>query len=92
MKVDWVPVPVPRWMLWLGKRFGLPVFAPIGMTLGRGIYLVPGHESSLPHELVHVLQYQRLGIFRFMEAYVGQCLTAGYHEAPLECEAREKGG
>ena len=84
---------VPRWLLDLGRRLGFPFFAPGGMALGRGIYLLPGNRASLRHELVHVMQYQRAGgIGRFMHRYLVECMTAGYLESELETEAREKGG
>jgi hypothetical protein len=92
MKVDRIPLPVPAGLVSFARWMGLPVFAPIGMALGRGIYFLPGHDGSLPHELVHVLQYQRLGMSRFMETYIFQCLAGSYADAPMEREARERSG
>ena len=86
-----IPLPVPQWLVRMAQRCGLPVFSPAGMALGRGIFLLPGEERSLPHELVHVMQYQRLGgILGFMRRYIFECLTQGYFEADLEIEARER--
>jgi len=77
----------------LGRKCGLPVFAPGGMALGRGIYLLPRQMASLRHELVHVAQYERLGGIRpFMKRYLAECLMEGYLSAPLEVEARAKSG
>lgn len=91
LKVDRIPLPVPDWMMDIGRLCRLPVFAPAGMALGRGIYLLPGCESSLPHELVHVMQYEREGGFgRFMNLYLRQCFENGYLESALEEEARLK--
>ena len=88
-----IPLPVPRWLLDMGRRLGFPFFAPGGMALGRGIYLLPGNRASLRHELVHVMQYQRAGGIRpFMHRYLVECMTEGYMESVLEAEAREKGG
>lgn len=91
LRMERIPLPVPSFLVDLAARCGMPVFAPGGMALGRGIYLLPGQEASLRHELVHVAQYARLGgIQAFMRAYLLQCLTVGYAEADLEEEARER--
>ena len=93
MVVEAIPLPVPVALVKLGRKYGLPVFAPGGMALGRGIYLLPGQEASLRHELVHVAQYERLGGIRpFMKRYLAECLMEGYPSAPLEVEARVKSG
>lgn len=93
MIVDRIPLPVSPGLVERGMRAGFPMFAPGGMALGRGIYLLPGHGRSLPHELVHVAQYERLGgIVPFIWRYVVECLNSGYSDAPLEVEAREKSG
>ena len=45
-----------------------------GMTLGRHVLLVRGHEDRPPliaHELVHVRQYAETGTLRFLVAYLG---------------------
>ena len=91
LEVKSVPLPAPRPLVQLAGRWGLPVFEPAGMALGRGIYLLDGHSRILRHELVHVAQYQRLGgIEPFMRRYLTECLVHGYLDAPLEVEAREK--
>jgi hypothetical protein len=54
----------------------------IGITLGRRIYLShriaartdASLERLLRHELVHVAQVNRLGLFRFLFAYVTEFL------------------
>ncbi|MCW1915786.1 hypothetical protein OJ996_19525 [Luteolibacter sp. GHJ8] len=93
LTVNPVPMPVPQPVVNLARKCGLPVMNPAGMTLGRGIYILPGHEWVIPHELVHVAQYQRLGgIEPFMRLYIRECLVHGYFEAPLEIEARERSG
>lgn len=91
LEVKSVPLPAPRPLVQLAGRWGLPLFEPAGMALGRGIYLLDGHSRVLRHELVHVAQYQRLGgIGPFMSRYLTECLVHGYHDAPLEVEARAK--
>lgn len=91
LEIDPIPLPLP--MAWVKgcQWLGLPVFAPGGMALGRGIFLLPGQMTSLRHELVHVLQYQRLGGIRpFLKRYLIECLEAGYADASLEKEARQR--
>lgn len=91
LEVNLVPMPVPQPVVRLAQKCGLPVMNPAGMTLGRGIYILPGCDWVVPHELVHVEQYQRLGgIEPFMKLYIRECLVHGYFAAPLEVEAREK--
>lgn len=85
-----IPLPFPRGLVNLAAQWGLPFFEPAGMALGKGIYILNGHSRVLRHELVHVVQYQRLGgIEPFMRRYLTECLVHGYQDAPLEIEARE---
>jgi len=70
------------------------------MTVGRTIYVRPGHEHSdslMAHELVHVRQWQEYGWFGFLRRYLGAYLRnlmklrnhmAAYRAIPLEVEAR----
>lgn len=85
-----IPLPVPPWCVRFLEKLGLPVFAPGGMALGRGVFLVSGQQHSLRHELVHTWQYERIGgLLPFFRQYLRECLMDGYLEAPLEIEARE---
>lgn len=61
-----------------------------GLTLGPVILIREGHFSRalLAHELVHVAQFERLGIEAFLREYFEQVLGVGYENAPLELEAR----
>ena len=89
LEVNSIPLPAPRPLIKLAARWGLPVFEPAGMALGRGIYLLDGDSRIIRHELVHVAQYQRLGgIGPFMRQYLTECLFHGYLDSPLELEAR----
>jgi len=70
------------------------------MTVGRTIYVRPGHEASdglLAHELVHVRQWQQYGALGFLRRYLGAYLAnlvrlrdhmAAYRAIPFEAEAR----
>ena len=62
-----------------------------GLTLGYGIFIradCADNRKLWAHELVHTAQYERLdGIKNFLQQYLEECLTYGYHQAPLEREA-----
>lgn len=62
-----------------------------GLTLRYGIYIRAdcwGDRGLVLHELVHTLQYERLGGFQpFLQQYLHECITVGYPAAPLEQEA-----
>jgi len=92
LHVPKIPIPAPELCLDIIERFGFPTHSAIGMCMNRGIYLKKDslHEiETLKHELVHTLQYQRLGgSQKFIEEYLFQCLADSYTEAPLEREAR----
>ncbi|MCW1886585.1 hypothetical protein OKA04_17740 [Luteolibacter flavescens] len=91
LEVNPIPLPFPRPLVRLAGRWGLPLFEPGGMALGKGIYILEGNSRVLRHELVHVAQYQQMGgIGPFMRRYLMECLTHGYFDAPLEVEARER--
>ena len=65
----------------------------VGLSARYGIFLrTPYHRDRrlLAHELVHTLQYERLGGIRpFLRRYLHECLTAGYAAADMEGEAIE---
>ena len=101
---DRVPIrQAPKWMrrAWRGDV--------AAMTLPWAIYVhaeVLGGDSSrlsrlIEHELVHVRQWQRLGVARFLRRYLGDYLRArrrglSHHQAylgiSLEREARDISG
>lgn len=84
-----IPLPARPWCVRFARNIGLPVFAPGGMALGRGVFLATGQWGSLHHELVHVWQYEKSGgMLPFFRQYLRECLMDGYLEAPLEMEAR----
>jgi len=62
-----------------------------GLTLGYAIYVRRGCRTRrlLSHELRHVYQYERAGsIGAFLPVYLQQVVDVGYHNAPLEVDAR----
>lgn len=74
------------------SRMGFPEFAPIermpsaGVTY-RDIFFVNHRcqtESLYFHELVHVLQWDRLGVDKFLVAYGTGLIQFGYRNSPLE--------
>jgi hypothetical protein len=63
-----------------------------GLTLGYAILIRKGcySERLMRHELCHVGQVDRIGgLKRFLSEYLSQVMTHGYHDAPMEIEARE---
>lgn len=64
-----------------------------GLTVRYGIFIHAGwwrDRKLIVHELVHTLQYERLGGFApFLQQYLSECLLIGYPDAPMEREAIE---
>jgi hypothetical protein len=62
-----------------------------GLTLRYGIFIRAdcwGDRQLVFHELVHTLQYERLGGFQqFLGRYLHECIIIGYPAAPMEQEA-----
>ena len=92
LRPDIVPLPAPMPLRRLINRLGFPAASVGGLCLRRGIYLassIPHPDPVLRHELIHTRQYQDLGgVFPFLFIYLSQSFTHGYHNAPLEREAR----
>ena len=73
-------------------RFGLPELAPVqqlsfnGITYNNTFFVQAGRasESTHFHELVHVIQWARLGVDNFLLAYGFGLIRFGYEESPLE--------
>jgi hypothetical protein len=72
--------------------FGLPEFAQMqqqafnGITFKNTFFVQRGRESESLyfHELVHVIQWARLGVDRFLLAYGLGLVQLGYERSPLE--------
>jgi hypothetical protein len=86
--VDRVPFPPV-------DQFDLPEFATLqnmqfdGITFKDTFFLLRGCESESLHfhELVHVIQWARLGVDNFLLAYGLGLIQAGYANSPLEAMA-----
>ena len=74
------------------SRMGLPEFARFetmaisGVTYNDTFFVRKGQpsESLYFHEMVHVVQWDRLGVDRFLLAYGAGLMQAGYRDSPLE--------
>ena len=82
---------------------GLAVLINMGaITLGNHIFVHPEEDiieaRTITHELIHVEQWRRLGVSKFLTQYLGQYLRcrkhleheACYFSLDLEREAYEK--
>jgi hypothetical protein len=84
-----VPFPPPPHAL---SSMGLPDFAQMGNASVAGVtykdtfFVNNLHqtESIYFHELVHVVQWERLGVDNFLLAYVAGLMQFGYQDSPLE--------
>ncbi len=95
---------VPRQLTARVRLVPLPFLTPNAdaITLGRVILVRRGHERSdelLAHELVHVRQWEELGVVRFLARYLGHYVKnlarlrrhrPAYLAIPMEEEAREQ--
>jgi hypothetical protein len=75
------------------KRLG---YERVAMVVGQTIYLhnitarqFLANEQWLRHELKHVEQFRRYGLFRFLLLYGWESLKKGYHQNKYEIEARQ---
>jgi len=90
--VEEIPMPAHPGLRKAAELTGLISALTIGLTLRYGIFIQAeawGERRIVIHELVHTLQYERLGGFTaFLRQYLQECLSIGYPDAPLEQEAR----
>ena len=86
-----MPVPADPALATAAGQTGLLGPGAAGLTLGHAVLIRRGCESPrlLAHELRHVHQVERAGsLAAFLRDYLGQIVEHGYHDAPLEAEAR----
>lgn len=90
--VEEIPLPTHPGLRMAAEVTGLISRMTIGLTLRYGIFIRSdcwGERRLVVHELVHTLQYERLGGFMpFLEQYLQECITIGYPAAPMEQEAK----
>lgn len=89
--VDRVPIPCTALLMGLARRLGLPGPDVDGLTLGDIIFIRRDAHclSLLAHECRHVRQCEEAGsLYRFLRQYLSQVARHGYHDAPLEADAR----
>lgn len=85
-----IPIPFYRLISWLGGTVNIQLIDIGGMTLGHSIYVVREvalNPRIMAHELVHVAQYEKIGLSKFLETYVVDCITEGYQNCNMEIEA-----
>ncbi len=86
-----LPLPTDPELRHLTAQFQLIQGRTTGMIFGHGIALKEGKYDRrlIAHELVHVLQHERLGgIERFLRAYIREAFYPPYYpNGPLELEA-----
>ena len=92
LRVEQVPAPAHPVLAAAAAASNLISFATAGLTARYGIFIRSdcwGKRELLVHELVHTMQYERLGgITEFLRPYLLECLTPpGYPHGPLEREA-----
>ena len=68
----------------------------VALVLGRTIHIygvnpiyLLGNREWLAHELVHVKQYEKYGVIRFLWLYIWEWIKHGYLDSRYEKEARE---
>ncbi|WP_020470044.1 hypothetical protein [Zavarzinella formosa] len=86
-----IPMPEHPTLAFAAKASSLITPFTVGLTLQYGIFIHASCWSQrrlVAHELAHTMQYERLGGFEpFLRQYLGECLSIGYPEAPMEQEA-----
>ncbi len=81
---------------WLARLASIWMrYEVVALVWGRTIHLygtepdkLLAHKSWLAHELVHVRQYETMGLFGFLRAYLWEWIKHGYHNNRYEIEAR----
>ena len=91
LKIARIPIPNNPALRDAGNAIQLISHRTAGLTLRYGIFIRADSWDDrrlVFHELVHTLQYERLGGFQeFLRQYLFECITVGYPAAPLEQEA-----
>jgi hypothetical protein len=93
LRVERVPLPDIPVLDAMANQAGLLSPDAAAMSLRYGVFVsesVWRNREIIAHELVHTAQYERLGGFEaFLQRYLQECFTSGYHSGALESEARD---
>lgn len=91
LRVNAMPTLSNPLLIRASRLFGLDPSTTIAISLGHSILIQSSFWKTrrlIVHELVHTHQFERTGGFKpFLRAYISECLTTGYPDAPLEQEA-----
>lgn len=90
--VERMPFPETPSLAAIARDTGLLSPGTIGLTLGHAVYVLRGQDTRrlLTHEFRHVHQYEAAGsIGAFLARYLQEIAAVGYHDAPLEADARQ---
>jgi hypothetical protein len=91
LKVTRIPAPDRRDLCTAADATQLIYPFTRGLTFRYGIFIRAdcwGDRRLVCHELVHTSQYERLGgLQQFLQQYLHECITIGYHAAPMQQEA-----
>ncbi len=96
LRVPVLPQPDCPHFCSLATQSGLDLGGSAGMALGYAVLICHGalgDRRVLRHELRHVAQFeQSRDLGRFLDLYLAQIAEHGYHNAPLELDARRHEG
>jgi hypothetical protein len=84
--------PLHEWGIHAVDEIGVPGPRAAGITLRNCFFVVHERRNSETlffHELIHVIQWQRLGVNLFLALYGLSLLRDGYADSPLEIMAYE---
>jgi len=92
LRVAQIPTPTNPALATAVTAMGLISPVTAGLTVRYGIFIPDncwGQRHVVVHQLVHVMQYERLGGFNgFLRPYLFECLVPpGYPYGPMEREA-----
>lgn len=91
MTLDHLPWPSDPELSTVANQTGVLGPGMVGLTLGYAVFILAGHETIrlITHECRHVYQYESHGgISGFFPIYLSQIVQHGYHDAPMEIDAR----
>ena len=87
------PKPQDKVLLAEFNKLGFGSWLEGGRSNGYGVFIksyFPHKDATLRHELVHVMQAEKMGLWAFTRQYLVEAMTYSYFNMPLEMEAFEK--